>query len=303
MKEHRSSFVSIILPAYNSSSFILETISSVLNQDYLFWELIIVDDGSSDNTAQLVQGIDPRIILIRQANAGIAAARNTGIQQAQGQLIAFLDHDDYWHPNKLSSQVRALEENPSFSIIYSDFIRWDPQHPPAFPDREIDISKIDRQRSGWIYHVLLQTNWILLTTAIFHRDVFDKIGLFDITLPPADDWDLAIRASRHFQYLRLLQPLALYRVHPHQTSRRADRINHEAILRERMIESYGLDSPNGTRADEAQLKWRQFRAYFNHGLQHMTAGNSAIARQSFRHALRIKPYSTKTWIKYLTSLL
>jgi glycosyltransferase involved in cell wall biosynthesis len=291
------------MPAYNSASFIKETITGVINQDYGNWELIIVDDGSTDDTANIVQSIDPRIQLIQQQNSGIAAARNTGVQNSNGQLIAFLDHDDLWHPNKLSSQVKAINAHPEAGIVYSIFKRWDPQFPPEFDDISIDYSLIDNERSGWIYPLLLQTNWVLFSTAVFHREVFDKIGLFDTNMPPADDWELAIRASRHYQFLMLSQPLVLYRVHPKQTSKRLTIKNHEADLRSNVIKLYGLIGPDGKRADSDEINLRQYRAYVNHGNQHLEANSLQIARESFFRALRIKPHSPKIWLKLIYSFL
>lgn len=300
MTKEAALLVSIILPAYNSSSFISTTVESIKAQDYQFWELIIVDDGSTDDTVRIVSAMsDPRIHLVSQVNGGIAAARNTGIMHSKGKLIAFIDHDDYWHPHKLSSQLRVLERQAEVGVVYGGFLRWDPSQPPAFPDANIDISLIDDIHSGWIYHALLQTNWVLFSTAIFRREVFDRIGLFDISTPPADDWDMAIRTSWHFQFIRLKQPLALYRIHAHQTSKRAVRKNHEAEFRERIIQTYGLVGPDGSQADPNDLNLRQFKAHLNHGILHLQSNNYDTARQSLLKALGIKPFSVKAWLYWL----
>jgi glycosyltransferase involved in cell wall biosynthesis len=112
--------VSVVIPAYNAMTYLPETVASVLQQTFSDFELIIVNDGSSDNVMAWASGLeDPRAKLISQENGGVSKARNTGIAQAQGQYIAFLDADDLWEPTKLKKQVHCLETNPSVGLVYT----------------------------------------------------------------------------------------------------------------------------------------------------------------------------------------
>ena len=117
----KAPLVSIIMPAFNAAYFIQESIQSVLAQSFSDFELIVINDGSTDDTSALVQNVkDPRIILIEQENAGVAAARNNGIEVSRGKFIAFLDSDDLWSKTKIEKQVNLLTSNPEIGLTYSD---------------------------------------------------------------------------------------------------------------------------------------------------------------------------------------
>lgn len=270
---------SIILPAYRSAAFIETTIGSVLAQSDPDFELIVIDDGSPDNTADIVRAIpDSRIRLLSRPNGGIAAARNTGIEAATGRWIAFLDHDDFWHPDKLRTQRAVFEAQPDVGVVYGEFLGWDPANPPVFPDAPLDAAALSARLSGYIYHELLLTNWVLFTTAVFKREVFTRIGLFDPALPPADDWDVALRASVHFKFAKLEQPVALYRQHAGQTSRKPDVRDLEGDMRRRFMGEYGTTSPDGRQTDAQELKRRMVRSAYNYGVGRVQCGDFARAR-------------------------
>lgn len=258
---------SIILPAYRSAAFLAQTLDGVLAQTDPDFELIVVDDGSPDDSAAIVSACpDPRVCLIRRHNGGIAAARNSGIAAARGKWIAFLDHDDYWHPGKLALQRRLLEAHPEFGVVFSEFSLWNGESPADFPDPDPDPEALDSRLCGFIYPELLQTNWVLFTTAVFRREVFETVGLFDESLPPADDWDLALRASRSYRFGKQSAVLARYRQHSGQTSRKLMAGNPEFELRRRFIAEYGLTGPDGRSADRAEIRLREARSEFHHGL-------------------------------------
>src|SRR5262245_16845767 len=106
--------VSVIIPSYNSARYLTDAVSSVLGQTFLDFEVLIIDDGSTDDTAAVISRYGERVGYIRQLNAGVAAARNRGIKESRGRYVAFLDADDTWHQDKLETQVRALRENPDY---------------------------------------------------------------------------------------------------------------------------------------------------------------------------------------------
>jgi len=199
--------VSVIIPTYNRAHLVGRAIRSVLNQTYQDFEIIVVDDGSTDNTEEVVKGFnDDRIRYIwHDENRGGAAARNTGIKAAQGEYIAFLDSDDEWLPEKLEKQVKAFEDAlPDVGVVYTDFRRLDKRG-----DKELRFAKVMREVSGDIHRDLLEGNFIGTPTALVRRECFDKVGMFDERLPRLQDWELWIRISKYYHFKCLDEPLVI----------------------------------------------------------------------------------------------
>ncbi len=293
--------VSIILPTYNGEQYIAETLKSVINQSYSNFEVLVINDGSTDNTLSLLENIDPRIKVISKKNGGIANARNKGLANVSGQYVAFLDHDDIWHPKKLALQVDYLLNNDDIAVVYSDFTRWEGGEANAFYDKAIEYS-INDKYSGWIYQELVMTNHVLFSTALFRKAVFDDVGVFNETLKIADDWDMAIRISRKYQFLQIVPSLVLYRVHPLQTSRKVVAEDYESNCRQSIIDRYGLVGPDGTRVDEIELNRRFFRSLFCHAYMNFRGGDPGIAARYFVKSLYRKPYDSKSWFFLLCCL-
>jgi glycosyltransferase involved in cell wall biosynthesis len=190
--------ISIIIPTYNRASFLREAIQSVLHQDYFYgkksgkaYELIIVDDGSTDDTEQTAKEFEGRIRYARQPQGGVSAARNTGLALARGETIAFLDSDDLWKPNKLSVQMSLMKALPRTKLCYTDEI-W--------MRNGIFVNPKNRHRkySGWIFDKVLPLCLISLSSALFRREVFEEVGGFDETLPACEDYDLGIRLAHRY---------------------------------------------------------------------------------------------------------
>jgi len=283
--------VSVVLPAYNAALFIQQTIASITVQSFGDFEIIVIDDGSIDATAEIAAAQDPRVRVVQQPNQGIAVARNVGISHARGEWIAFMDHDDLWHPQKLRAQCAVLDRDPGCGIVYGEFLRWDPLTPPIFPDEAIDSTWVDADFSGFILSQLVRTNWVLLSTAVIRRSVFETVGLFDPAMPPADDWDIVIRAAEHFRFVKLAQAVALYRVHGGQTSLKLTPRNVEFELRARALERANALGSAGL--DMNDINQRQFRALFNYGYLQYRAGLYDEARKTFGTSLRFRETSGK----------
>lgn len=165
--------VSVITPAYNAGVFIEDAIKNVLNQTYQNFEHIIIDDGSTDNTAQIVHSFsDPRIKYILEKNSGQSFARNTGIEVARGKYVAFLDADDLFFPNKLSKQVSHMEARPDCDFCYCKIYHFFHNEPSKLYHLEMD------HPSGYIFDKLLATNFINPLSAMVRKDVFKKHGAF-----------------------------------------------------------------------------------------------------------------------------
>lgn len=299
--------VSVIMPAYNAAPFILESVATVLSQDYPHLELIVVDDGSSDGTPELVQDLDPRVRLLRQRNAGPAAARNRGIAEARGELLAFLDADDLWLPGKLRRQVAFLQAHPEVSIVYGGFLRWferpDGSFPPLPAPRGEDApdEACEAAQSGWIYTALLMDNIVHIITALIRRRVVDEIGSFDPGLQTGEDYDFWLRASRRFQAVKLARTLAFYRMQASSTTQRPRRDNNELRVLKAALASHGSVGPDGQTASAAALQERLFMLNFSHGYMHIRSGSAQVAQAAFREATRVRPGHLKSWLYLLAS--
>jgi glycosyltransferase involved in cell wall biosynthesis len=210
--------VSVIIPAYNAESFIHFTLDSVLAQTYQDFEVIVVDDGSSDRTPQIVESFaqrDPRIQLLRQPNSGVAAARNLAIQAWKGLYVSPIDADDIWYPQKLEKQVRCIEEaDESVGLVYS----WSVYLNEA---GEIIGRYIADQSytfaEGDVFNVLLYFNFLdNASTALFRRSCIDRVGGYNCTLKAqnaqgCEDWDIYIRMAEQYAFRVVPEYLIGYR--------------------------------------------------------------------------------------------
>jgi glycosyltransferase involved in cell wall biosynthesis len=222
--------VSIILPVYNGAATICETVNSALSKSFSDFELIIIDDGSDDATPALLDAMsDPRMAIRRYPNAGLASSRNRGLSLAKGDLIAFLDADDLWLPEKLKLQVAALESRPEAALAFgwTDYIdergRFIHAGQHAVPGDDL-------------LNQLMVNNFIETgSNPLLRREAFHQCGNFDEALPAAEDWDLWLRVAARFPFVLVPQTLVLYRVHPGSMSSfdviRQERCSLEVIAR------------------------------------------------------------------------
>jgi len=188
----KTPFYSVIIPTYNRSPFLKKAVLSVLAQTCPDFELIIIDDGSRDATDRMVgQFGDPRLRYFYQPNRGVASARNRGLSQARGEFMAFLDSDDWWRKEKLARFRQVIQEFPLFKIFHSEEI-WFRQ------DKLLKQRKKHRKPDGWVYRHALPLCCISISTAVIHRDVFVRTGVFDETLEACEDYDFWLRATSLF---------------------------------------------------------------------------------------------------------
>jgi glycosyltransferase involved in cell wall biosynthesis len=194
--------VSIIIPTYNRRNYLQKAVDSVLAQAYPCFELIIVDDGSEDNTSELFENCDSAIIYIKQENKGPAAARNRGIQAAQHELIAFLDSDDRFSENKLERQVRAMQEEPTYLISHT-------QETWYRNGRILNQKKKHNKNNGDIFKQSLQLCAVGMSTVLMYREIFERYGLFDENYPCCEDYEFWLRVSAEQKFLLVDEPLTL----------------------------------------------------------------------------------------------
>ena len=227
------SLVSIIMPAYNAEKYIADSIRSVLAQTYSNWELIVVDDGSTDGTASIVQEFaarDTRVRYIFQENGRLGKARNTGIANAAGSLIAFLDSDDLWLPTKLQMQLQAMSENNA-DVVFSNSYVFTDENPGN--ETETLRSSAGRLCGPDFFDSLIRQNQIPVLTVLLKKTTLDTVGLFEEAKPyhGCEDVDLWLRlAKAGFVFYGMPDALARYRRHDNAMTAHASNVFKPMLL-------------------------------------------------------------------------
>ncbi len=257
--------ISVVIPTFNAAAFVVEAVQSVLAQSLRPLEIIVVDDGSTDDTAERLQSLP--ITLIQQANAGVAMARNAGIHAARGDAIAFLDADDVWHPFKLEVQVPRLK---SHGLLASGCYDW-PGPLPVLPSTIPLAEPIALER-------LVVRNSIVTSTVLVRRDALTQAGDFDARMQGPEDYDLWLRIAQHHECAVLPLSLTGYRTVVGSLSKNAVRMEQGMTL------ILGKLDAAGVFAGKPLLR-RKAHGYFHYscGYMHKLAGHRRDAR---RHALR-----------------
>jgi len=228
MQKHiRRPLVSVILPTYNRGWILKEAIDSVIGQDFKDWELIVVDDGSTDDTGCLLEGYGRRLRVHFQPRRGVSAARNAGIQKAAGRYITFLDSDDLWLPGKLAAQVDFFSANPKAVACQTDEI-WIRRGVRVNPKR------YHLKSSEALFERSLKRCMVSPSAVMVRRFLFDEVGLFDENLPACEDYDLWLRVTCRYSVALIPTPLIIKRGgHADQLSRGAglDRFRIDALVK------------------------------------------------------------------------
>jgi glycosyltransferase involved in cell wall biosynthesis len=198
--------ISVVIPVFNGEKTIRETVNSVLNQTFSDFELIVINDGSTDSTLEILDSIqDSRLKVISYSNAGLAASRNRGITHATGEFISFLDADDLWLPEKLAEQLKALQTNPEAAVAYSwtDYINAESQ----FLQSGSHISV-----SGDVFSKLIVINFIESgSNVLIRKSALNEVGNFDEALTAAEDWDMFLRLAARYHFVAVPLSHILYR--------------------------------------------------------------------------------------------
>lgn len=209
--------VSVIIPVYNAEKYLSEAIESVIDQSYDDWEIIAVNDGSTDSSPDILKNYENRypskIRVLHQPNSGLSAARNAAIAAANGEYIAFLDADDLWLPEKTDEQVYLLDNNSDIGLVYSDIF-------------ELKNGKLKKRRNiiggrmfrGDIFDSLFYQNFIPVLSVMVRKSVLDKCGLFDPVYHGTQDYDLWMRIADKYQIDFIDWQLATYRIHEQNMS-------------------------------------------------------------------------------------
>ena len=205
--------VSVIIPSYNSLDYLPDALESALQQTFTDVEILIVNDGSVDDTERWVLSqAHSQVKLISQENLGKSAARNRGLAESVGDYVAFLDADDIWEPTKLEQQVRCLEANSQVGLVYTWTALADSRGQPTG-------RVLASTATGNVWKALVLKNILACgSTPLVRRQCFDKAGLFALDLPLAQDWDMWIRLASHYEFAVIKAPLVRYRKHDRNTS-------------------------------------------------------------------------------------
>jgi glycosyltransferase involved in cell wall biosynthesis len=215
--------VSVIIPAYNSAHFLPAALDSVLAQTYRNLEILVIDDGSTDDTEAVMRGYGPPVRYLRQVNGGVASARNRGIQESRGRYVAFLDADDTWHSHKLQRQLEELARRPECRLCYS-----------AFTLVRSDLTPLGTRRSvrhaSALEDLLLRGNIVgSICTVVCERSLLKASHQFDPALSQCADWDMWVQLATLTDFLYVDEPLVTYRQHTMNMSRNAPLLEHDSL--------------------------------------------------------------------------
>ena len=193
-------FLSIIIPTFNRCKLLNRALNSVFNQTYSDYEVIVIDDGSTDDTAKMLQKNFTHLRYSYQSNHGVSTARNKGLELAKGEWVAFLDSDDEWLPQKLEKQISLLKAKPDYKICHTEEL-W------IRNGVRVNQMKKHKKAGGWIFPQCLPLCAMSPSSILIHRSVFDSIGYFDTSLPACEDYDLWLRITAKYPVLYLEEPL------------------------------------------------------------------------------------------------
>lgn len=290
--------VSALIPTYNSGAFICDAVESVLAQTYPLHEIIIVDDGSTDDTHARLLGYGTRIKYIYQPNAGPPAARNTGLSHVTGDFIALLDSDDLWVPEKLALQMNYFEKHPACGLVYSDMKTFDAS---GIIEESVKISRKLTLPSGRVFSQLFDETLFQTSAVVIRKECVDAIGGFDTKLRMGDDYEYFLRIARHYELGYVDRPLVLYRQHSGQGTRTWGKqlqqgVPWEVLLLQKVLQSY----PESIKElGKSRVHRRLARSYFALAYACLNEGEHLIARRLLRAALSHRPGHLGYWRYYL----
>jgi glycosyltransferase involved in cell wall biosynthesis len=284
--------VSVVIPCFNSSQYVVAAVESVLVQTYRDIEIIVVDDGSTDDSGMRLKQFGNKIRYLYQSNRGVAAARNLGISEANGETIAFLDADDLWLPGKIESQMRLLRSNEQVGLVHCDFY---------FQDGK--TGHRTQRASGWgtdftgkCFDRLFRGNQVCVSSVMVRTSCLPRFPAFDeqITRPTAEDYDLWLNLARSTAFGFIDTPLVAYRKHEGNASKNL-RAMLEAELYVVSKHTQQIPLPS-LEIDQRMLRDRFFGMYLGLGYLEWQEGHFANAKSRFKKALIYRPFDLYVWL-------
>ena len=283
--------VSVIVPAHNCAEYTLETVESILGQTYTDYQLLVVDDGSTDHTRVALQKFGDRIQYIYKENGGACSARNLGICMSKGEFVACLDCDDLWLPEKLACSVLKLEENPEAAFVYTGCYMID------LEGNIIDQVRNLCEPNGNPYLSILGDGAIPAPTVVMRRSCLEKVGLFDEKIFIPADKDLWLRLSRHYPICRIEQPLSKYRMASNYTLK-----NIRLSLDENLYVLEKQFDGNCDISDRAKDRYRQ-QVLNIHAMMYRKVGDVNNAKKLLWRAMTEYSFTVSLGLNWAISLL
>jgi glycosyltransferase involved in cell wall biosynthesis len=272
--------VSIVVTCYNYGKYISDCLNSILKQKYQNYEVIIIDDGSTDNTNEMLRTFleNPKIKYFKQENMGQAGAKNNGIKNSSGEFIAFLDADDMWADNMLEKELELFSDE-RVGVVYST-VRF-------INEKNEDIklkrnSKYLIPRSGNITKYLLFENFVTFSSSIVRKECLDECGYFDESLKMGIDWDLWLRVSTKYQFSYVDEPLLIYRIHSTQMSKN---LEERRNCSDKIMKKFFQQNPNLLSRKVVRKAWSY--TYNNRGNSYYSS--------DFRRSIEFHLRSIREW--------
>jgi glycosyltransferase involved in cell wall biosynthesis len=287
--------VSVVIPTYNAADLLPDAVKSVLAQTYRDFELIVVDDGSTDATPEVMEAYMDDVRYIQKENGGTASARNRGIREARGEYVAFLDADDVWRPTKLETQMGEHEADPTLAWSYTEVYLVDTES----GDILFRKNRGRDQREGDVLRILIREGFITPSATVVRRDVFDEVGMFDESILVTEDKDLWLRIAARYPIRFINEPLVEMRRHPH---RKTTTMNLEDALRSRLDIVDRAVQRNPQRLGDLHAVARA-GVYVRIGRKWMNRENRAQARKIFKAAIEHAPTHWRAWLYGIATFL
>lgn len=291
--------VSVIIPTYNRAKILGKVIQSVLDQTYKDFEIIIVDDGSTDDTKQVLAQYKNKIIYIYQENQGGAVARNTGINHANGKYIAFLDSDDLWFPQKLKKQVEILEQHDDFALVYTNILYIDDAgrfKSPGYSSKKF--------LSGYMFKETLFRKIMCghPPTWLIRKTCFEEIGSFDPDFRTSHDRDMIIRIAKKWKIYGIKEPLTMIRQHNYQRLRGSSSANQIEYYWFKFLDK--LFKETDRELISKKLKKKLVSSYyFLAGKQYLKEMDHVLARKRFFLSISHYPFELNPYIYLIPTLM
>jgi glycosyltransferase involved in cell wall biosynthesis len=287
--------VSVVIPAYNSAQFLGEALQSVFEQTFKDYEIIVVDDGSTDQTRKVVDRYKDRVRYVFQENGGPAKAKNRGIRDCLGEYIAFLDADDVWLPLKLEKQVSMFRQNPELAMVFTE---------NAVFNRSCtyvtSMGKRKRLMQGDVARNIFLRSGVVTPTVMVRKVVFDKIGLFEEELRVAEDDNMWVRIAANFKVALIDEPLVKVRAHPHRATADKEKL-FESVQTNIQLLSNRYEGVKEKIEDVIPQKISQ--VHFSLGYHHFENQRYKEARKAFARGIHCYLWNWRNHVYFLFSLL
>lgn len=284
-----------VVPAFNAERYLRDALDSIVGQTYPNIEVLVVDNASTDATADIIRSYGDKVVYLYEAKKGPAAARNKGLAHANGHLISFLDSDDEWLPDKTERQVEFMLEHPEYGFCYSHYEYIDQDGRPYQPTYAKDCS-----RNGWVFEDLLRYELqIGIGTTMVRRHCAEKAGGFNERLMTAEDTDFFIRVAKYCQFGYIPGPVARYRSHAGSLTKQQGIPRGTFKALDYLVERYPELAPSRS----PLMRYAYATRYCARGVGAFYRGDHAEMRRHALKAIKYRPYHMRAWYYLVASLV